>query len=63
MLTDAGLAAASDVRREDIEDYEVWLASRPGHHGRLAAETHRQRLSTIRSFGEAHINTFWSSEV
>jgi hypothetical protein len=50
MLTEAGITAVGDIRRDDIEDYKVWLASQPGHHGRLSAETHRQRLRTIRQF-------------
>jgi hypothetical protein len=50
MTADAGLTAVGDIRRDDIEDYKVWLAGRPGHRGRLSAETHRQRLRTVRAF-------------
>jgi len=60
MLTDAGITAVGDIRRDDIEDYKVWLAGRPGHHGcRLSAETHRQRLRTIRQFFERIIEWDW----
>jgi site-specific recombinase XerD len=52
MLTDAGITAVGDIRRDDIEDYKVWLAGQPGHHGRLSAKTNRQRLRTIRQFFE-----------
>jgi hypothetical protein len=41
MLTDAGITAVGDIRRDDIEDYKVWLAGQPGHHGRLSAKTNR----------------------
>jgi hypothetical protein len=50
MTADAGITAVGDIRRDDIEDYKVWLADRPGHRGRLSAETHRQRLRTVRAF-------------
>jgi len=59
MLTDAGITAVGDIRRDDIEDYKVWLAGRPGNHGRLSAETHRQRLRTIRQFFERIIEWEW----
>ena len=29
MITEAHLAAVGDVRRDDIEDYKVWLAAQP----------------------------------
>jgi site-specific recombinase XerD len=60
MLTDAGVTAVGDIRRDDIEDYKVWLASLPGHGGRLSAETHRQRLRTIRQFFERIIEWDWA---
>jgi hypothetical protein len=59
MLTDAGITAVGDIRRDDIEDYKVWLAGRPGHQGRLSAETHRQRLRTVRAFFERIIEWDW----
>ena len=45
MITEAGLDSIGAVRRDDIEDYKVWLAARP-RAGRQAitAETHRQRM-------------------
>jgi site-specific recombinase XerD len=60
MLTDAGITAVGDIRRDHIEDYKVWLADQPGFHGRLSAETHRQRLRTIRQFFERIIEWDWS---
>jgi site-specific recombinase XerD len=59
MLTDAGITAVGDIRRGDIEDYKVWLAGLPGHRGRLSAETHRQRLRTMRQFFERIIEWDW----
>ena len=51
MITDAGLEAIAAVRRDDIEDYKVWLAARPRAGGQvITAETHRQRVRTVRAF-------------
>ena len=51
MITDAGLEAIAAVRRDDIEDYKVWLAAQPRAGGQvITAETHRQRIRTVRAF-------------
>jgi site-specific recombinase XerD len=53
MITEAGLAAVSDIRRDDIEDYKVWLAAQPRSAGQtITRETHRQRMRTVRQFFE-----------
>ncbi len=59
LITDAGLDSIGAVRRDDIEDYKAWLASQPGMHGRLSAETHRQRMRTVRQFFERIIEWDW----
>jgi site-specific recombinase XerD len=60
MVTEAGLAAVGDIRRDDIEDYKVWLAARPLAGGRtITAETHRQRMRTVRQFFERIIEWDW----
>ena len=60
MITKAGLAAVGDIRRDDIEDYKVWLAAQPRGGGRtITAETHRQRMRTIRQFFERIIEWDW----
>jgi hypothetical protein len=54
MITGAGLDSIAAVRRDDIEDYKVWLAARPRAGGQvIAAETHRQRIRTVRAFSGA----------
>jgi hypothetical protein len=54
MITEAGLAAVGDIRRDDIEDYKVWLAAQPRGGGQtITAETHRQRMRTVRQFSGA----------
>ncbi len=51
MITDAGLDSIAAVRRDDIEDYKVWLATQPRAGGQvITAETHRQRIRTVRAF-------------
>jgi hypothetical protein len=42
-----------------IEDYKVWLARQPGNMGALPANTHRQRLRTLRAFFERIIEWDW----
>ena len=60
MITDAGLEAIAGVRRDDIEDYKVWLAAQPRAGGRtITAETHRQRIRTVRAFFERIIEWDW----
>ena len=54
MVTEAGLAAVGDIGRDDIEDYKLWLAAQPRGGGRaITAETHRQRMRTVRQFSGA----------
>jgi site-specific recombinase XerD len=60
MITEAGLAAVGDIRRDDIEDYKVWLAARPrAGSWTITAETHRQRMRTVRQFFERIIEWDW----
>ena len=60
MITDAGLEAIAAVRRDDIEDYKVWLAAQPRAGGQaITAETHRQRIRTVRAFFERIIEWDW----
>jgi site-specific recombinase XerD len=60
MITEVGLAAVGDIRRDDIEDFKVWLAARPrAGRGTITAETHRQRMRTIRQFFERIIEWDW----
>jgi len=61
MIREAGLAAAGDIRRDDIEDCKVWLAGQPRGGGQtITAETHRQRMRTVRQFFERIIERDWS---
>jgi site-specific recombinase XerD len=60
MIIDAGIAEVSQISRDDIEDYKVWLAAQPRAGGRtITAETHRQRMRTIRQFFERIIEWDW----
>jgi site-specific recombinase XerD len=55
------VTAVTDIRRDDIEDFKVWLAARPGVGGkRLSANTHRQRLRMLRAFFERIIEWDWA---
>jgi site-specific recombinase XerD len=60
MVTEAGLTAVGDIRRDDIENYKVWLAAQPRGGGQtITAETHRQRMRTVRQFFERIIEWDW----
>jgi site-specific recombinase XerD len=60
MVTEAGLTAVGDIRRDDIEDYKVWLAAQPRGGGQtITRETHRQRMRTVRQFFERIIEWDW----
>jgi site-specific recombinase XerD len=60
MISDAGLDSIAAVRRDDIEDYKVWLAAQPRAGGKtITAETHRQRMRTVRQFFERIIEWDW----
>jgi site-specific recombinase XerD len=60
LTADAGLDSIAAVRRDDIEDYKVWLAVQPRGGGQvITAETHRQRMRTIRQFFERIIEWDW----
>jgi hypothetical protein len=60
MITEAHLAAVGNIRRDDIEDYKVWLAAQPRGGGQtITKETHRQRMRTVRQFFERIIEWDW----
>lgn len=58
-LADTDIETVAQFRRDDIEDFKVWLAARPGVNGKLSAETQRQRLRTLRAFFERIIEWDW----
>jgi site-specific recombinase XerD len=59
ILASTGTGAVAQIRRDDIEDFKVWLARQPGTKGTLSAETRRQRLRTLRAFFERIIEWDW----
>jgi site-specific recombinase XerD len=60
LITDAGLDSIGAVHRDDIEDYKMWLAAKPRAGGAtITAETHRQRMRTVRQFFERIIEWDW----
>jgi hypothetical protein len=55
-----GLDSVAAVRRDEIEDFKVWLAAKPHPRGgTISPETHRQRLRMVRSFFERIIEWDW----
>ena len=60
LLADTVVRRVADISRDDIEDYKVWLSGQPGiKGGSLSANTHRQRLRTLRAFFERIIEWDW----
>jgi site-specific recombinase XerD len=56
----AGLDSVAAVRRDEIENFKVWLADKPHPRGgTISPETHRQRLRMVRSFFERIIEWDW----
>jgi site-specific recombinase XerD len=61
-MLEAGLDSVAVVRRDDIEDFKVWLAAKPNPHragATISPDTHRQRLRMVRSFFERIIEWDW----
>jgi site-specific recombinase XerD len=60
LTAETALDSIAAVRRDDIEDFKVWLAARPRPRGgTITPETHRQRLRMVRSFFERIIEWDW----
>jgi site-specific recombinase XerD len=60
LVTEARITAVADIRRDDIEDYKVWLAGKHRAAGQvISRETHRQRMRTVRAFFERIIEWDW----
>jgi site-specific recombinase XerD len=59
LLTSTGIGTVTEIRRDDIEDFKLWLSAQPGTKGALSANTHRQRLRTLRAFFERIIEWDW----
>lgn len=60
LLASTDIEAVAEIRRDDIEDFKVWLAARrvPGGR-RLSSNTHRHRLRQLRAFFERIIEWDW----
>jgi site-specific recombinase XerD len=60
LLEHTEVRAVAEITRDDIEDFKVWLARRPGTKGKtLAPNTQRQRLRMLRMFFERLIEWDW----
>ncbi len=60
LANDCSPGSTGALHRDDIEDHKVWLAARPkASRGTITAETHRQRMRTVRAFLERIIEWDW----
>jgi integrase len=59
LLASTGIESAAGIRRDDIEDFKVWLSEQDGTNGTLSANTFGQRLRMLRVFFERIIEWDW----
>jgi site-specific recombinase XerD len=59
LCANTDIVSVAEITRNDIEDYKVWLAARPGNKGLLSANTRAQRLRMLRVFFERLIEWDW----
>ncbi len=60
LITHTDIDSVAGIRRDDVEDFKVWLAARPVAGGKkLSGNTHRQRLRMLRAFFERIIEWDW----
>jgi hypothetical protein len=50
LLASTSIKSVTQIRRDDIEDFRVWLSAQQGISGTLSANTHGQRLRMLRVF-------------
>src|SRR5271154_5259566 len=58
-ISSTSIRRVAGISRDDIEDYEVRPSGSPGVKGALSANTHRQRLQTLRASLERLIEWDW----
>ncbi|MGN6176562.1 MAG: tyrosine-type recombinase/integrase [Streptosporangiaceae bacterium] len=59
ILASTGIESVTEIRRDDIEDFKVWLSAQQGANGSLSANTYGQRLRMLRVFFERIIEWDW----
>ena len=59
LLASTSIESVTEIRRDDIEDFKIWLAGQDGTSGRLSANTFGQRLRMLRVFFERIIEWDW----
>jgi hypothetical protein len=50
ILASTSIESVTQIRRDDIEDFKVWLSAQQGTNGTLSANTYGQRLRMLRVF-------------
>jgi site-specific recombinase XerD len=59
ILANTSIESVSEIRRDDIEDFKIWLSGQHGTSGTLSANTFGQRLRMLRVFFERIIEWDW----
>jgi hypothetical protein len=59
ILASTSIESVTEIRRDDIEDFKVWLSAQQGTNGSLPASTYGQRLRMLRVFSGRIIEWDW----
>jgi integrase len=59
ILASTSIESVTGIRRDDIEDFKVWLSAQDGTNGSLSASTYGQRLRMLRVFSGRIIEWDW----
>ena len=59
LLASTSIESVTQIRRDDLEDFKIWLSSQDGIKGALSANTYGQRLRMLRVFFERIIEWDW----
>jgi integrase len=59
ILANTSIESVTEIRRDDIEDFKIWLSGQHGTSGTLTANTFGQRLRMLRVFFERIIEWDW----
>jgi site-specific recombinase XerD len=59
LLASTSIESVTEIRRDDVEDFKIWLSSQDGIKGALSANTYGQRLRMLRVFFERIIEWDW----
>ena len=60
ILASTNIESVTQIRRDEIEEFKVWLSAQQGTNGSLSTNTYGQRLRMLRVFFERIIEWDWA---